>query len=220
MKGLKNMANEKIPPQAGGAGQPPQPPKPDLNELLGEKAQRLKVLEGEFGALGQKLDEEFYGSLPTLLTEEELDLRLDDDPSAFLRAVEAKKEAFKAERLGASQEEIDALRQEVGSLQDEAEREAAKSEFLAAHPDANVGAMNEFVKNGITVAQLKELNSLNDYAAAYEFVWEAMGGAKPKGKAQPEEPSLPPSQDLGAGGLNGEPAAADDEAYLRAIGVK
>ena len=54
--------------------------KPDLNQLLAEKRERLKILEGEFGAHGQKIDGEFYGALSSLLTPEELDLRFDDDP--------------------------------------------------------------------------------------------------------------------------------------------
>ncbi|MDR2152835.1 MAG: hypothetical protein LBO72_08440 [Helicobacteraceae bacterium] len=43
------MANEPIAPSA-------EEQKPDLDQVLSEKAARLKVLEGEFGALGQQID--------------------------------------------------------------------------------------------------------------------------------------------------------------------
>ncbi|MDR0665041.1 MAG: hypothetical protein LBF86_05930, partial [Helicobacteraceae bacterium] len=90
--------------------------KPDLNQLLAEKRERLKILEGEFGALGQKIDGEFYGALSSLLTPEELDLRFDDDPTAFAETIEAKKEAFKAERLGADETPPLAPKNQTGGI--------------------------------------------------------------------------------------------------------
>ncbi|MDR2153341.1 MAG: hypothetical protein LBO72_11035 [Helicobacteraceae bacterium] len=210
------MANEPIAPSAEGQ-------KPDLDQILSEKAARLKVLEGEFGALGQQIDEEFFNELEGLLTDDEKELRYEENPAAFARAIEARKEAYKAERLGASEEEINALRQEVGSLQDQQAKEQAKAEFLAAHPDANVDEINAFVRNNMTMAQIRELNALPDYASAFEYVYGLMsggsGGAK-AAKPPAEAPALPPSQDLGAGGLDGEIAPAADDEYLKTLGIK
>ncbi|MDR0664610.1 MAG: hypothetical protein LBF86_03715 [Helicobacteraceae bacterium] len=193
--------------------------KPDLNQLLAEKRERLKILEGEFGQLGQSLDEEFYSDLANQLTPEELELRFDDDPTAFAKAIEAKKEAFKAERLGASEEELNALRQEVGALNDQSEIEAARQEFLSAHPEVNLDELNAYVKEGnLTGKQLAELNAQPDYLSAFEYVYGAMTGGASKTAAD-KAPALPPSQDLGAGGAPSEVAPVEDE-YLKALGVR
>ena len=196
--------------------------KPDLNQLLAEKRERLKILEGEFGRLGQSLDEEFYSDLANQLTPEELELRFDDDPTAFAKAIEARKEAFKAERLGASEEELNALRQEVGALNDQSEIEAARQEFLSAHPEANLDELNAYVKEGnLTGKQLAELNAQPDYLSAFEYAYSVMveKAPKPKPKPESEPPRMPPSQDLGAGGAPSEVAPVEDE-YLKALGVR
>jgi hypothetical protein len=221
------MANNQ-PNQAALEPQTPSDPstageqKPSLDQLLAEKSERLKVLQGEFGALGQQIDGEYLQNLGNVLTPEELETRFDDNPAAFAQAIIAGRERFAAERLGATQQEIDALSKEVASLENQAELQSAKEQFLAAHPEASLDELFAYYGESLTKAQMRAVAAQPDYLSAYEYVYGLMngGGAKNPKQPAPTEPPLPPSQDLGAGGLNGDPAAVEDGEYYRAIGLR
>ncbi|MDR3347039.1 MAG: hypothetical protein LBN32_00340 [Helicobacteraceae bacterium] len=192
----------------------------DLEALLEEKRARLSVLEGNFSQLDQQLDDEFATQYDDILTADEQELRYDNQAD-YIRLVLAKADAFKAERLGATEQEIAQLQSEIGSAESKRELAAARERFIAAHPEVSIDELNAFVNRGMTGEQRLQLQQLQTYDEAFDFAYQLYSAQNGTAGAQQPAPTgeLPPSFDMGAGSAPNEIAPDPNADYLKKLGL-
>lgn len=193
-------------------------------DALNLKKAKIQILEGEFSDIDAALDAEFIEQLPSMLTEEEADMRLDEDFRPFLALVEEKKEGFYRTKLDELKAQIDALKKEASDEEESLDIEDGKRVFLEAHPEADWNALTEFYKNDMTARQKEDLIDL-DLVPFMEKVYELFSKKNKKNPPEvptKEEPNLPPNMnDAASSAPKGNPyAGAIDENYNRAIGLR
>lgn len=210
------------------SGQPPQDASTatEVNprDALNLKKAKIQLLEGELSEIDAKLDAEFIEAIPTMLSEEEMDMRLDEDVRLFLTLIEEKREAFYREKLDALKSNIDTLRKETMDEEENLDIEDGKRVFLEAHPEADWDALKDFYNNDIPLRQKEEFVGL-DLVAFMEKVYELY--SKKNKKPAPAEPANteatpPPNMnDAPSSPPKGDPTQkAKDANYLARIGVR
>ncbi len=184
-----------------GAGTPPPPPttqakpaeqnggskeEPDGDEDIASLKAKIELMSKNLTEMDSKLDDEFYGKLDTLLSDEELDMRFADDQRPYLQAVEAKRKAYIAEQKKALEDELNKLTDEYGTKKESAEMAAVRKAFLAQHPDANLKAMQDFMENDVTPRQKAEIEKdVTDFGGYLEAVYAAFTKAVPTKETKP-----------------------------------
>lgn len=193
-------------------------------DALNLKKAKIQILEGELSEIDAKLDAEFIEAIPTMLSEEEMDMRLDEDVRQFLALIEEKREAFYREKLDVLKSNIDTLRQEAMDEEENLDIEDGKRVFLEAHPEADWDALTDFYNNDIPLRQKEEFVGL-DLVAFMEKVYELY--SKKNKKTPPAEPAKeeatpPPNMnDAPSSPPKGDPTLkARDEGYLSRIGLR
>lgn len=214
--------------------QPSATPAQDPREQLNLKKAKIQVLEAELSEIDAKLDAEFLEKIETLLTPEQMELRFEDDPRAFLQAVEDAREAFYADKLGTLKGTIESMRTEVGDEEENLDIEDAKRMFLEAHPEADWSALVDFWKKHVTQFQKDELaqySGLELIEKGYELYTK-----KNKKNTQnvpttvETEPTQTPDpavqipanlNNIPASSVKGDPGVTPvDEAYLKSVGLR
>lgn len=197
----------------------------DPTQSLNIKKAKIDLLEAELSDVDAKLDAEFLEQIPSLLSDDEMDMRLDDDIRPFLAVVEEKREAFYSQKLDELKGRISTMKTEVEDSEADISIEEAKRAFLEAHPEADFSALTDFFRNDITPRQKEELYAAPDYLAMLEAAY-VMYSKKNKPAKKEETPApadqLPPDMnDAPSSAPKGDPSpVAKDDAYLARIGVR
>lgn len=202
-----------------------QAPTPDPKEALNIKKAQIDLLEAELSDVDAKLDAEFLDQIPSLLSEEEMDMRLDDDIRPFLALVEEKREAFYAQKLDDLKGRITTMRSEVEDEEATISIEEAKRAFLEAHPEADFAALTDFYHNDLTPRQKEELYAAPDYLAMLEAAYAMYSKKnKPSKKEEAVNPAdqLPPDMnDVPSSAPSGDPSpVAKDDDYMKRAGFR
>ncbi|MDD2267478.1 hypothetical protein [Sulfuricurvum sp.] len=196
----------------------------DPKEALTLKKAQIQILEAELSDVDAKLDAEFLDKIPSMLTEDEMDMRLDDDIRAFVSMIEDKREAFYREKLTDLKGRIDGMKSEVSHEEEMNTIEDAKKEFLEAHPECDFAALSDFVKNDVTPRQKEELYSAATYLDMLEMAYSMFTKKKPSVKKEEpaQETNLPPDfNDAPSSAVVGDPTpVVKDKEYLARIGVR
>ena len=180
---------------------------------------KIELMSKDLAEMDSKLDDEFYAQIDSQLSEEELDLRFADDQKPYLKAVEAKRKAFISERKKAFEDELDKLTSEYGVKRENAQIKTVQKSFLAAHPDANLKTLQDWVTNDITPRQKAEIEkNATDLASYLEAVYAAFKEANPdkktETKKQPpnfsEENTLPAKDPM---------KGVEDTAFAKSVGL-
>lgn len=207
---------------------------PPVEEIVDPKAEldlkkaQIQLLEAELSDIDAKLDSDFLEAITGMLSEDEMDMRLDDDIRPFLSLVEEKREGFYREKLNELKGRIDGMKSEVADTEENMSIEDAKAQFLGAHPEVDFAALTDFYHNDLTPRQKEELYAAPDYLAMLEAAFAMYSkknkGAKPAAKADEgvEDDVLPPDlNNVPSQAPVGDPSpAAKDEGYLARIGVR
>lgn len=197
----------------------------DPTQSLNIKKAQIDLLEAELSDVDAKLDAEFLEQIPLLLSDDEMDMRLDDDIRPFIAVVEEKREAFYSQKLDELKGRIGTMKTEVENSEADISIEEAKRAFLEAHPEADFSALTDFFHNDVTPRQKEELYAAPDYLAMLEAAY-AMYSKKNKPAKKEEESvvdeQLPPDlNDVPSSAPTGDPSpAAKDDEYLAKIGVR
>lgn len=206
----------------------------DPREQLNLKKAKIQVLEDELSEIDAKLDAEFLEKLDALMTPEQLELRFEDDPRAFVQALEEAREAFYREKLEGLKNTIGLMRKEVSDEEESLDIEDAKRAFLEAHPEADWNALVDFWKNHVTQFQKDELaqySGLELIEKGYELYVKKnkknspapAAETEPKPEAAPEPAAAIPANlnNIPASAVKGDPGVSpQDEAYLKSVGLR
>jgi len=201
--------------------------KQDRKDALNVKKAQLQLLEMELSEVDAKLDAEFIEKIPTILTTEEKDMRMEDDIRPFLTMIEQKREDFYREKLSELKNKVDTIKGEVNDEEQGIMIDDAKDEFVEAHPEADFNAINDFYHNQTTKNERDEIYAQTDHFSALEKAYEFY---LKKNKKEPQKQTKTPEKEkqLFPPNLHNIPSSpaknpvADqkDDAYLARIGLR
>jgi len=132
---------------------------------------------------------EFYGSLDTILTDEEQQLEFDDKP-AYLELLSAKAQDYIKEN--SKDKEIEALTDKKAAIEKSNEIRSAITSVTAKHPNYNHEKIIDFYNLHLSENQRETLFAdANGYEDLYEIAYREFIKANPENVANAPAPTIP-----------------------------
>lgn len=159
-------------------------------DTSGEVAE-LEALQNELAQSEEALEGECAKAIASQLNEADDELYF-EDKEGFIKRVFSLQNAWIKENIGSKQERAQVLSDSINAKNEQASIEQAAQEFQAAHPEADIAQLMDFLNNEVPPRIANELQAEQDPIAFFEKLYElflsANGqNAQPQGEPQSRE---------------------------------
>lgn len=160
-------------------------------DTSGELAE-LEALQNELAQSEEAIEGECAKTIASQLNEADDELYF-EDKEGFIKRVFALQNAWIKENIGSKAERAQELTNSINSKNEQASIEAAAQEFQAAHPEANIATLMEFLENEVPPRIANALKAEEDPRAFFEKLYEFYTSTQGEPQA-PQEPEELPAQ--------------------------
>lgn len=206
------------------------PTSDERKNALNIKKAQLQLLEMELSEVDAKLDAEFIEKIPTMLSDDEKEMRMSEDLRPYLSMIDKKREEFYREKLSELKGKVEGVRKEVLDEEDSINVDDAKDAFIKKHPEADMEAVINFFHNDTTKREKDEIIGQPSHLLALEKAYEIFmkKTKKEPPKKEPQKMDDDKSKKLFPPNMHHIPSSpatnptADqkDDAYLKRIGLR